>query len=214
MNAGERTITIPAGGTHTERVPSQKTFFCIATDGVYSVRPGNSEENVIRQVADTFEERTAFGKLTFRNRTGAPVTTTVWIGEERFSSQNVSVSVPSGVSVTNIPSVSVQNTLANCVDSNPSQFLKTSTAAAAAVALAAAGTKFRWALLLGCKSENGTANVGSVFVGASGDAGKQPIEIFPGSAYVLPLPQGAKWDFGSWFLKVANDGDGLVVIFT
>jgi hypothetical protein len=204
----EISVSIPANGVSVVVVGEASVFFCIATNGTFKVRPDNRDRVTVSQAGKKFGNPGAhpFNKLTFYNSTAAVVTATVWVGEEEYSDQNTTV--------TNSVSTTFGNDIANCIDAVPSQFLKISNAAAAPVALAAAGTKFRWALLLGCKAQDSTANAGSVFVGALGGAGQQPIEVFAGTAYVLPVPQGAKWDFGNWFLKVANDGDGLVVIYT
>lgn len=100
MNVGEITIAIPANGTWTSKVPSQKYFYAISTTGVYGVRVGNASENTIRKAADGFEEAKGFTKVTFYNRTAAIITTVVWIGEERRTSQETEVTVSTTVNST------------------------------------------------------------------------------------------------------------------
>lgn len=207
MNAGEQTITIPANGNWTVRVSNQRTFFCIATDGTYSVRADNGDENIIRQAADSWENAKPYGKLTFRNSTGAPITTTFFAGEQRYSAQNVSVTVPSGVSITNTPTVVQSRTAAA-----PGQFSDTNTIAGGRKQLRNVATPFRWAII-GGMAEDGTANAQSVFVGASNAAGKQPIEIPPGGWFALPLPSDRTWDFQDFYWIVKQDNDDITVIY-
>lgn len=96
------------------------------------------------------------------------------------------------------------------------QLLKTSTAAAAPVQLAASATNFRTATMIACKSINGPsagANTGRVQIGVSATDAQQPIEFNPGDERVFHAAAGQMLDLSQYYLKVANDGDGLVVVY-
>ena len=93
-------------------------------------------------------------------------------------------------------------------------FLKTSTAAAAPVALKSTITNYNTATLIACKGLNGptaSPNTGTVKIGSSGNANEQPVEMAPGDQVVFKAPSGGLWDLQGIFLKVATDGDGVVV---
>lgn len=209
MNVGEQTITIAANGKYSVKCPAQKAFFCIATTGVYSVRCGSSEENTVRQAADTWEETKSFGSVTFFNRTGVAITTTFWLGEQRYSAQNVSVSVPAGISVTNSPTVvmSRANTL-------PLQFPKTVAVPGTPEPLKAVPTLFVKATIIAVKDLAGAANVGVVKLGWSPAVNEQPIVMNPGDQREFTPPQDRQWDLNKLYLDAANAGDGVVIIWS
>lgn len=203
------TISIPASGVNTVSVSPSNYFYCIASDAAFKVKT-NLSDKIPMDTDKGFGNSNAkkWTKLTFYNSSEGSIDVTYWADTEPYetSVRTVSNTVITGVT----------NTLANCAAATPSMLLKTANAADAPVALAASGTNFRWAWLLGVKDKKGTTNQGSVFIGASSASDEQPLEILPGASggILFPIPVGAKWDFHDWYLKVSNDGDGLVVIYT
>ncbi len=96
------------------------------------------------------------------------------------------------------------------------QFLITSTAAAAPVQLSSVVKNFRHATMIACKSINGpsaSANAGLVQIGLSAVAGEQPIEFQPGDERSFSTASSQMLDLSQYYLKVANDGDGLVILY-
>lgn len=69
------------------------------------------------------------------------------------------------------------------------------------------------------KSLNGLAadgdrlNAGNVAIGRSDEADKQPIQLQPGDVKSIGATDGSKWNFQDWYLVVAADGDGVVIIY-
>lgn len=206
-------ISIPANRVVTMTVPPSSVFFVVSATGTFKAKIGNGSKQVFES-GDGFGNpgTKQFRRVSFYDTSGAENDLQVWMANSEYKSPQANVTVPDGVTITNAPTVLPRAALANCADAVPSQFLKTSTAAAAPVALASAATKFRWALVLGRKTESGTPNEGSVWIGASSSASKQPIEIVSGGAWIFPVPSGERWSFGDWFLKVENDGDGVVIL--
>ncbi len=100
------------------------------------------------------------------------------------------------------------------------QFLKTTTTAASPVSLTAITTNFHQATIIARKSLDGSAgggvNAGSVYLGYSSAAGEQPLELTPGDQVLWKGPGNGKGmdDLKNIFLTVANNGDGVVVIYT
>lgn len=77
-----------------------------------------------------------------------------------------------------------------------------------------AGEYFRSATILGRKSLDGTANTGSVKLGLSALASKQPYVLTSGASITIEAPLGSKFRFDGWYFVVASDGDGVVVIWS
>ena len=103
-----RTIIIPAAvgsnpGAVRESV-SGKFYATVKADGIFFVRAGNGGE-VEQSQGRYFGNETAleFGKLTFYNKTAAPITLTYYAGQE-FYKPDVSATI-SSVSVTAIQSI-------------------------------------------------------------------------------------------------------------
>jgi hypothetical protein len=96
------------------------------------------------------------------------------------------------------------------------QLLKTSTAAADPVQLSAAAKNFRHATMIACNSLNGPSagpNTGRVQIGLSAATDEQPIEFNPGDERTFTAPAGGMLDLSQYYLKVANNGDGLVIVY-
>ena len=96
------------------------------------------------------------------------------------------------------------------------QLLITSTAAAAPVQLSTVPKNFRHATLIACNSLNGPsagANTARVQIGLSAAANEQPIEFNPGDERSVLAPAQGMLDLSQYYLKVANDGDGLVIVY-
>lgn len=96
------------------------------------------------------------------------------------------------------------------------QFLKTNTTAAGPVSLTAGVTRnYRKASIFACKGLDGptaSPNTGTVYLGFSAGAGEQPMEMQPGDERTFGNEQGML-DLAGIFLKVATDGDGVVVVY-
>lgn len=141
-----------------------------------------------------------FSQVYFKNTTATDITVRVYAGDLIARDQRKVFSGTVDASI-----VATAGT--------PLQFLKTSTAAAAPVALSATALTFRTATVLAQKALDGTLNTGNVKLGFSAAADEQPIELAPGDQQVFEVPVGQEWDFQSLYLKVATNGDGVVVLY-
>lgn len=66
----------------------------------------------------------------------------------------------------------------------------------------------------GLDGSDGTkANVGPVYIGHSNTDANQPMIFNAGDERVFQSAAGQSMDLSKWYLKVTNDGDGLVVIY-
>ena len=101
-----------------------------------------------------------------------------------------------------------------CVPCQPEQFATTTLIATGPTPIAASQTYFRKATILAKKALAGTANTGNIQLGPSGTASEQPYTLGPDDEITLEPPLGAKWDFQDWYITVANDNDGVVVIYS
>ncbi len=101
----------------------------------------------------------------------------------------------------------------NIAATTPAQILKTVAAAGTPVALAASGT-FITMTLIANKDQARTANIGNVYLGLSGAAGTQPIILTPGKIYEIIAPVGQAYNLADWFIDAANNGDGVVAIYS
>ena len=95
----------------------------------------------------------------------------------------------------------------------PTQIIKTVSATGTPEALAAAGTVFRTATIVGIKAAR-TNNVGAVYLGIGGTNDTQIYKISPGETVKLTAPPGEKYDFNDWYCDVLNAGDGLGIIYS
>lgn len=105
------------------------------------------------------------------------------------------------------------NSLAGAVETVPTQFTKTVTVSGTPEALAADGTFFRKAILIGKKAGR-TNNGGVVYLGIGPANETQALEITPGAVWSISAPAGEKYDLNDWYLDVENNGDGVVVIYS
>jgi len=146
-------------------------------------------------------EGDSFSLLTFKNNTLFDVTAIIYAGTvmTRDERKVLGGSVGATILATN---------------SAPQQFAKTSTAAAAPVALMATPKSFQKATVLGKNSLDGTDNSGHVRIGASASPNQQPYELARGDEVILEAPLGRAWDLAQWFLDVDTDADGVVVIYS
>lgn len=95
----------------------------------------------------------------------------------------------------------------------PTQITKTVAASGTPEALAAAGSFFSRAILIGKKAAR-TNNTGIVYLGIGSTNDTQAWEIAAGAVLTLEAPMGQRWDLNDWCLDVATNGDGLVIIYS
>jgi len=97
------------------------------------------------------------------------------------------------------------------------QILVTATTATSPKQVSSVMKQFRNALVIAQKSLDGAAagktNTGIVYLGQSATADEQPIAMSPGDERVFAAPAGAMWDLSQWYMAVASNGDGLVIIY-
>lgn len=204
-------ITLAAGAQTTVRARGT-LLVCKSATAEFYFRPSGRAERTMnaggRFGAASTNPRNYWTYINFRNASGASNTI-------EFISADEAVEIALTVEATNtVLPTSISNEITACIAATPVQILKTSTAAAAPVALTAAQTYFRKAIVYGVNTLAGVANTGSVYIGPSATASQQPIEIAPGAEYVLEPPNGAKWNLADWYLDVGTNGDGVVVIYT
>ena len=118
----------------------------------------------------------------------------------------------SGVDIGDV-NAPVLETLASSVATTPTQITKTVAAIGTPEALAADGTYFRTATILGKKAAR-TDNVGNVYIGIGATNDTQPYEIGPGEEKTLNAPPGEKYDLNDWYCDVLNVGDGVIIIYS
>ena len=97
------------------------------------------------------------------------------------------------------------------------QFAKTTTVAAGPTALVGKCTNYRTLKLIACKTLAGptaSPNTGVVKVGASPNANEQPLEMNPGDERSFDAAAGKQEDMTKWYFTVANDGDGVVAVYS
>lgn len=95
----------------------------------------------------------------------------------------------------------------------PVQVTKTVAAIATPEALAADGTFFRTATLVGKKAAR-TNNVGIVYLGIGSTNDTQALEIAAGQVVSITAPTGQRYDLNDWYLDVLNAGDGVIIIYS
>ncbi len=203
-------IILSAGESRTVAVPRSKIIACTAATAPFDMRIGNGGPTQWKAGRRYGSEtsRATFSYLGFKNTSAASNTIQYTVADEEISfEQQVEATAT-------VLGSSISNVLANCIAAVPLQFLTTSTAAAAAVAVRATQIYFRHAIIFGKKSLAGTNNTSDVNLGFSAAANEQPISIPPGGEYELKPPNGVKWDFNTLCLKVATNFDGVVIIYT
>ena len=207
------TLTIPAGGVSSVHAGG-KYFLLTATDGAFRTITSHGDEFDFSETGSGFgnDQSPRFGKLTFYNDSGAPVTITFYVSDSPIKTPDVNVT--SNVNVT----ATLASALATSAEIVPTQFLKTTTVGAGAVALANAGSFATSIQIIARKtlapvSFGGTANAGSVAIGFSNVNNQEPIELTPGDVWTFSVSAGRKLDLGKIFLDVLNDGDGVVVLY-
>lgn len=203
----QKTFTLKANSQRVESVKG-KVVACISSTGVFNVELDNGgyqELSTGRKISGD-----AFKRVTFVDTSGSDNTITFYIGNEDITLPNVIQDASSS-------STAIANNISSCIASTPSQILKTNGTPGTPVALTAAQTYFRKAIIIAQKTLDGlagAANTGNVAIGASGTAAQQPILLTPGDSYVIDAPIGGKYDFRNFYLDVANAGDGVVVIYS
>lgn len=96
----------------------------------------------------------------------------------------------------------------------PVQTLVTVTTHATPVRLGVLHTFFQHLRIYGFKAQNRTQNAGDVYLGPAGAAGTQSEIIAKGAAFTLDAPIGQKYDLYDFMVDAANDGDGIVIVYT
>lgn len=205
-----QTITIPAAGNAAGVATvhcTGKYFLLTATNGAFRVFTNLGEEYDFSETGSGFgnEQSPVFGKLTFYNDTGVPVTITFYASNSPIKTPDVNVT--SNVNVTS----TLTNTLVNCAVEAEGQFQKNTSGGGNAVALAAAGTYFRRATIIAQSSLDRAVNAGKVYIGNA--AAHQPILLNPGDVWTIEADTGGKRDFGSWYVSADTGGDGVSVIY-
>ena len=71
-------------------------------------------------------------------------------------------------------------------------------------------TYFQWAAITAFRDGSRTPNNDIVYIGSNS---AQVIPLSPGDIFYVPIPQNKEVDFRNWYLSVANNGDGVVVLF-
>jgi hypothetical protein len=212
-----QTVIIPAAannasgvaGTHT----NGKYFKLLATNGAIRVITSNGDEFDFSESGSGFGDvaSPAFGKLTFYNDTGAPVTITFQVSNTPINTPDASISSTINVNA------SLSSSLLSSAEIVPGQFIKTITIAAGTVAVAALGTYATSITVIARKTLapvdfGGTNNTGNVTIGFS-NANGQPIELTPGDVWNFSVSAGRKLDLGKIYLDVLTDNDGVVVLY-
>ena len=118
-----------------------------------------------------------------------------------------------GVDIGDVDVASIASTTAAATAVVPTQIIKTVTATATPEALAADGTFFRMATVIGVKAAR-TNNAGIVYLGIGATNDTQPYAINPGESITIEAPVGAKYDLNDWYLDVLNAADGVAVIYS
>ena len=98
------------------------------------------------------------------------------------------------------------------VDYTFTQITKTVAAIATPEAIAASGTYFRVATIIGKKAAR-TNNTGTVYIGIGSTNDTQPLPIYPGQTIAISMPSGGVGDLNDWYIDVETAGDGVIVIY-
>jgi hypothetical protein len=210
------TTTIPAAGTQSGVFVQHvhgKYFYLSATNGAVRILTSTGEEYDFSESGSRFgnDNSPAFGKLTFYNDGGTPVTITFYASLTPI--QTADVQVQSSVTV----NTQLTNTLAGCAAANLVGTLVTAAAANTAYAMAAVSTPFRKLTIqafkaFGAAGAAPTANLGIVCWGPANN--QMPTVMNPGEVWTLEAPTGAKYDLSALYFSAANAGDGLILIYS
>ncbi len=200
------TITIPAAGVFTIHA-SGKYFLVTALNGPFSVITSNGDEYDFVETGSAFgnDQAPTFGKLTFYNNTGAPVTITFYVSNSPIKTSDVNVT--STVTAT----ATLTNTLTNCALEAEYQIQAAANVANVANAFTNPGTYFRRAIIVSQKTLDRAANTGNVYIGNS--AAHQPITLAPGDVWTIEADTGGKRDLGAWYVQAPNAGDGVSILY-
>lgn len=103
--------------------------------------------------------------------------------------------------------------LADAVETTPTQVTKTVAAVGTPEALAADNTTFRRATVIGKKAAR-TNNTGIVYLGIGSTNDSQALEISPNETITIEAAPGEKMDLNDFYLDVLNAGDGVIIIYS
>lgn len=195
-----QTVTVPAiAGSQPgalNAASAGKYFYCQSASATFLLQ---FDGGAVTIVSPGMQLQGKFRRLTFFNNTSASNVITYFISDEPIES----------VSVT---TAQMQNSLANCLVEAEGQFQVSSNAGGRgnnAKQFAAAGSYFRQATIVAQKGLDGTANVGTVYIGTT--SASQPIALTAGQSWELDADSGGKRDFGSWWISADNLNDGISI---
>ena len=92
------------------------------------------------------------------------------------------------------------------------QLIKTVTASGTPEAIASEFTQFSHAIFIGLKAAR-TPNTGRVYLGVSSANDSQPITLDASETKSISAAPGVIYSLHEWYLDVATNGDGVVVIY-
>jgi len=206
------TITIPAAtasGSGIKNSSSPGQYFLLsATSGPVRIVTNLGVEYDFTDAGSRFQSKTPWKSLTFYNDTGAPITVTFYSSKDPATLPDAAIS--STINVTQAP---VSNTLAGCVLEVEGHFLATPGVAGAAKAFVAASTYFRRATIIAMQSEDGDGAVNGAAVYIGNSATHQQIKLNPGDVWTIEADTGGKRDFLSWYIRGANNNDGVAILY-
>ena len=96
---------------------------------------------------------------------------------------------------------------------DPQQIIKTVAASGTPEVITDTPTYFSYAIFLGERAVR-TANTGIVYLGVTSGNDTQPLAINPGQTLSLSAPIGMEFDLNKWYLDVATNSDGIIVIYS
>lgn len=211
-----QTITIPAAvgsqsgvfGVHA----TGKYFLLTATSGAISVITNAGDEYDFSETGSGFgnDSSPTFGKLTFYNASGTPITITFYVSLTPIKTPDVTVQSSITVNTT------ITNTLAGCAAAVQTDTVCSATLPNTANAFTGASTPFRKCTILAFKAFGAagsppTANAGQVMIGVTST--HQPIVLNPGDAWTFEAPTGAKYDLINFYISAPNAGDSVLVLY-
>jgi hypothetical protein len=209
------TLTIPAAGTQSGVATYQangKYFLLTATTGALRIITNAGEEYSFSETGSGFgdDSSPAFGKLTFYNDGGTPVTITFYVSTKPIKTPDVTVQSSITVNTT------ITNTLAGCAAAIQTDVVCTAAAANTANTFTGGSTPFRKCTILAFKAFGTagnvpTANAGQVMIGVTST--HQPIVLNPGDAWTFEAPTGAKYDLINFYISAPNAGDSVLVLY-
>ncbi|HXC34266.1 MAG TPA: hypothetical protein VNV43_00210 [Candidatus Acidoferrales bacterium] len=210
------TLIIPAAGTQSGVFAYQASgryFLLTSTTGAFRVISNTGDEYDFSETGSGFgnDNSPPFGKLTFYNDSGTPVTITFYVSNTPIKTPDVTVQSSITVNTT------ITNTLAGCAAATLSSAVVTAALINTAYKFNAASTPFRKITILafsgfGTPGTAPTVNAGIVFIGVSNT--QQPIAMNPGDVWTFEAPTGAKYDLNAFYLSAASAGDGILIIYS